>query len=178
MKLYVPEVDSDTFKAFVLDGVTVVTSFIARLELWATLRRKESAGLLQAGGARKALATYDADVADALISGDPIDFRVTARFEATIEAAYQLHPPVFLRTLDAIHLATAIASGELEFVFTDVRLRQAASRLGLTISRYREDEPEKFFSRLTSVRPVPAACTLPILCLTTSPNSPPASTPP
>ncbi len=40
VKLYVPEMDSAAITAEVIAGITVVTSEIARLELWATLRRK------------------------------------------------------------------------------------------------------------------------------------------
>jgi uncharacterized protein with PIN domain len=50
VKLYVPEADSAVFTAHISGGATVVTSAIARLELWATLRRKEAAG--PSGGCR------------------------------------------------------------------------------------------------------------------------------
>ena len=42
-------------------------------------------------------------------------------------------PPLFIRTLDAMHHATAIIAGETELVTTDKRLREAASLLGLTL---------------------------------------------
>jgi predicted nucleic acid-binding protein len=42
-------------------------------------------------------------------------------------------PPLFVRTLDAIHLASAMIAGEKEFVATDKRLRDAALFLGLKV---------------------------------------------
>lgn len=42
-------------------------------------------------------------------------------------------PPLPLRTLDAIHLASARVSGEMEIVATDKRLRDAAKLLGFSL---------------------------------------------
>jgi predicted nucleic acid-binding protein len=133
LKLYVTEPDSPVFTAYILAGATVVTSVIARLELWATLRRKESEGSLPAGAAKQAMSVYDADVSAGLIRADPLSDAIIALFEVAIEKAYAMTPPVRLRTLDAIHLATAQAAAEFEIVATDLRLRDAASRLGLNV---------------------------------------------
>ena len=133
LKLYAPERDSAVFKAHLLAGALTITSFITRLELWAALRRKESLGDLRPGGARLALAAYDADVAAGLIQVAPLDSTVTRHFESIIERCHGRPPPVVLRTLDAIHAATAVASGESEIVATDKRLREAALDIGLTV---------------------------------------------
>jgi predicted nucleic acid-binding protein len=133
LKLYAPERDSTTFKSYVVSGVTLVTSEIARLELWATLRRKKAAGDLQPGGARRALGAFDSDISAKLIAIEAIDSQVVARFEAIIEQMHGLKPAIQLRTLDAIHLSTAAVSGESEVVATDRRLRDAALRLNFTI---------------------------------------------
>jgi predicted nucleic acid-binding protein len=50
-----------------------------------------------------------------------------------IERAFGQSPAIMLRTLDAIHLAAAIVSGELEVFATDKRLREAAISLGLSV---------------------------------------------
>jgi predicted nucleic acid-binding protein len=133
VKLYAPEPDSVSFKAHIVSGVTVVTSEIARLELWATLRRKEAAGDLYTGGARRALKAFDADVAAGLIVIDVIDPQVVAKFEEVVEQFHGSVPSLPLRTLDAIHLSTAVVSGESEVVATDHRLREAAFRLKFTL---------------------------------------------
>lgn len=46
---------------------------------------------------------------------------------------YQQTPPIPLRTLDALHLATARVAGETEIVATDKRMRDAAKLLGFTL---------------------------------------------
>lgn len=62
VKLYVTEADSPVLKAYMTDGATVVTGDIARMELWAALRRKEAEGVLVEGGARAAMRAFDQDV--------------------------------------------------------------------------------------------------------------------
>jgi predicted nucleic acid-binding protein len=133
LKLYAPEADSAAFKAHVLGGATVVTAEIARLELFAALRRKESAGDLRSGGAKLALAAYDVDVAEGLISVRPLGRATVEKFEAIIEQCNSLSPIVPVRTLDAIHLASAAVAAESQLVATDKRLRAAASRLGFAV---------------------------------------------
>jgi uncharacterized protein len=133
LKLYAPEADSTDFEVHVMDSVTLVTSVIARLELFAALQYKEAANDLHAGGARQALAAYDSDVALGLISVRAMDSAVVEKFEAIIEQCYRRSPPLYLRTLDAIHLSTATVVEESEIVATDKRLREAALGLGFSI---------------------------------------------
>jgi len=133
IKLYAAEADSIDFQAHVYGDPAVVTSEIARLELCAALHRKEAAGGLQPGGARRELAAYDADVAAGLIAVNGISPAIVEHFEVIIERCHQQSPPLLLRTLDAIHLATAAVSGESQIVATDKRLRDAALLLGFTV---------------------------------------------
>ena len=46
---------------------------------------------------------------------------------------YRRRPALPLRTLDALHLASARVAGEVEIVATDAKLREAASILGFTL---------------------------------------------
>src|SRR5438093_5397473 len=133
VKLYAPETDSAVFKAHVVNGATVVTCEIARMERWATLRRKEAAGDLGAGGARKALQAYDADVAAGQIAVEAMDAAVAAEYETIIDQFHGQTPALPLRTLDAIHLASARASGESEVIATDKRRWEAALVLGFSV---------------------------------------------
>ena len=116
-----------------MNGATVVTCEIARLELWATLRRKEAVGDLGAGGARKALEAFDADVIAGQIAVDAMDADVAAEYEAIIDQFHGQTPALPLRTLDAIHLAAARVSGESEVIATDKRLREAALVMGFSV---------------------------------------------
>jgi predicted nucleic acid-binding protein len=133
VKLYVPEADSPVIRAHLVPGVSVVTSEISRLELWATLRRKEAIGDLLAGGARRAITVFDGDVAAGLIIVEEISAVVVTRYETVVDHCLGRTPPIPLRTLDAIHLSTALACGESEVVAADRRMRDAALILGLSI---------------------------------------------
>ena len=56
VKLYAWEPDSAAIRGLAVSGDVVVTSAIARFELWATLSRKEATGDLETNGARQAIA--------------------------------------------------------------------------------------------------------------------------
>ena len=133
VKLYTPEAESLTLRSHVLGGATVVTSDISRLELWATLRRKEADGVLAAGEARTIQRAFDADVIAGDLSVISTSASVRGQFEAIVERFYSRSPPIYIRTLDAWHLAAAQSAGETEIVATDKRLREAAQVLGLTV---------------------------------------------
>jgi predicted nucleic acid-binding protein len=132
-KLYVDEADSSVLRSHVAHGAKIVTGEVTRMELWATLRRKEADGDLLEGMARNHLRTFDEDVAAGLIIVLPRDAAVALEFEGAIEQCYSADPQIYLRTLDAIHLASALISKESEMVTTDRRLREAARMFGLEV---------------------------------------------
>ncbi|HZL35354.1 MAG TPA: type II toxin-antitoxin system VapC family toxin [Tepidisphaeraceae bacterium] len=129
-KLYAPETDSADLKARVIGGTSIITSEIARLEIWTTLCRKEAVGDLIAGGARRGLQAFDQDVATGMIGVETLHTAVVEKFENIVERCYSQVPALALRTLDAIHLASAMVAGESEMITTDKRLRDAALQFG------------------------------------------------
>ena len=58
---------------------------------------------------------------------------VAREFENVVIRSFGQPTVTFLRTLDGIHLASAVLAGETEFVATDKRLREAALLLGLKV---------------------------------------------
>ena len=76
VKLYTPEPDSQLLRNRLAKGGTCVASDIALLEFWATVRRKESEGILAPGEAAKVQAVLDADVAANRITIVPTDSAV------------------------------------------------------------------------------------------------------
>jgi hypothetical protein len=68
-----------------------------------------------------------------LIGISAIDMVVRRQFQSIIEQCCHRLPPLPLRTLDAIHLATAVAARESEVVAADKRLREAAMALGFSV---------------------------------------------
>ncbi|MFM9962544.1 MAG: hypothetical protein ACKV2Q_15135 [Planctomycetaceae bacterium] len=41
--------------------------------------------------------------------------------------------PIWIRTLDALHVAAALSVGETDFVSNDLRQRAAATAVGMTV---------------------------------------------
>ena len=56
-----------------------------------------------------------------------------AEFNAIMATCYRHTPPLPIRTLDALHLASARADNQIELVATDKRMRDAAKLLGLSL---------------------------------------------
>ena len=54
-------------------------------------------------------------------------------FENVVTRCFGHSPPIPIRTLDAIHLASAAVTTEVELIATDKRLRDAAAVLGLKL---------------------------------------------
>ncbi len=133
-KLFVTESDSPLFRSRAGEGTGKLRTLeFTRLELWSVFRRKEAEEIIQRGEAKKLLADFDDDVTDGfcLLIRDSVALR--RAFEDIIEKCLSQRPPVFIRTLDALHLAAATVAGEKEFVATDRRLRMAAALLGFAL---------------------------------------------
>ena len=58
---------------------------------------------------------------------------VGREFGAVLEKCFSQMPPVFVRTNDALHLASAKVAGETVFVTADARQRAAAVLVGFTV---------------------------------------------
>ncbi len=134
VKLYAAEPDSALFAAEAMNAPTaVVTSRLAVYEAWATFQRKEAAGALQPGAARKLYAELQQDVAAGELRLVELGDDVEREYGQVLAACYGQSPPVALRTLDALHLASARAVSEIEVVATDKRVRCAAKALGFSL---------------------------------------------
>ena len=120
-KLYIPEPDSPVFEQQAAVAPVCVTGEWALYEMHRVAFRKKSEGLILPGGAEMILKELDRDIAGG-------DVRVVA-----MDACYRHTPPHPIRTLDALHLATARVAGETEIVTTDKRIRAAAKLLGFAL---------------------------------------------
>lgn len=115
-KLLLPEPESQALEQTILDCSGLVSSWLTAAEL------RRAAGRT---GKPSAVAHVDETLnAVVLIEMTP----------ALLEAAGEVQPAE-LRTLDAIHLATALSMGEpgLEFITYDDRLAMAARAAGLRV---------------------------------------------
>ncbi|MBA3850939.1 MAG: type II toxin-antitoxin system VapC family toxin [Chloroflexi bacterium] len=113
VKLIVPEAESEALRAWLAERPLRATSAIARTEVMRAIRPEGSDAI---AAARAIFLAVD------LVSVS----------DSILEAAAML-PPTTLRTLDAIHLATAVSIGEdLGAVVTyDHRMVEGATKLGL-----------------------------------------------
>src|SRR5881394_519753 len=130
VKLYAKEPDSPVFEVHALnDPGKTVTSRIALYEAHATFHRKESEGTLQPWAA---LALYNEllqNVADQAVSLIELGPQLEREYGQVLSLCYQTTPPIPVRTLDALHLASVRVAGETQIVATDKRLRDAAKLL-------------------------------------------------
>lgn len=117
VKLVLPEPETHALVSRLQDDPDVISSALARVEVLRALKRIEATPAVwdQAERvlARIALVRVDDAVLDSAAAIDPAE----------------------LRSLDAVHLATALGIGErLDGLVTyDSRLREAADRAGLTV---------------------------------------------
>ena len=132
-KLYVPEPDSIDFENKAANEPVIRTARIAYYEMRRVAFRKESAGLIPSGSVEAVLTQMDQDIAASEIRMVELDLQVETEFNAIMAACYRRTPPLLIRTLDAIHMASARVAGETEIVATDGRLREAAKGLGFSL---------------------------------------------
>jgi predicted nucleic acid-binding protein len=134
VKLSVAETDSAQFQLLAGGATRIVTAAIGRLEARTVFYRREAEGALPAGEALALSADLDRDITDGRIVIQATDADVEREFKSVLEKCFAQTPPVFVRTNDALHIASAIASCETEFVTADVRQRAVAQLMGLTVA--------------------------------------------
>lgn len=133
VKLYVAEPDSAQFVSHLAATGSATSSALARWEIFRVFARKEADNMITSGAAEAIFARFETDVAAGRIVLLPMDSAVEERFRNLTLRLYRLTPPVFTRTLDAIHLATADIHAATELVATDVNLRKCAVAIGLKV---------------------------------------------
>ncbi|HEV7402253.1 MAG TPA: type II toxin-antitoxin system VapC family toxin [Chthoniobacteraceae bacterium] len=133
VKLSVAESDSADFRQIAATTARTVTASIARLEARTVFRRLEAEGTLPAGEAAALSADLNRDVALGRLVVQVMDADVEREFVMVLEACFSSTPPIFIRTNDALHVASAVVAGEVEFITADSRQRAAAQLMGLTV---------------------------------------------
>lgn len=132
-KVYVSEPDSAQFAAYLAATGPITTSELARWELFRVLARKEAGGLLPIGAAEAIFGSFLADVAASKVVLAAMDSLVETRFQQLVLRLHRLNPPLVVRTLDGIHLATADLHGTDALVATDTNMRKCAAAIGLKL---------------------------------------------
>jgi predicted nucleic acid-binding protein len=133
VKLYAMEADSAQFQGLTARGAPLVIARIARYEAHAAFRRREAEGSLPPGETAVLLPDILTDIAAGKIVVQADDAEVEKRFGEVMERCHSQTPPVFVRTNDALHIASALVAGEKEFVTADGRQHAAAVLMRLAV---------------------------------------------
>jgi predicted nucleic acid-binding protein len=134
LKLYLPEDDSGYFlDSVVASDQPLVSSAIAAVEMLCALYRKESVGELKRGGALAAHQRFLGDSREGRIVLVPYGEQVFTAAEEIVRLAFRRARPVMVRSLDAIHVASALTARARVMVATDTRLRQVAAMAKLKL---------------------------------------------
>jgi predicted nucleic acid-binding protein len=134
IKLYAPEPDSRVYvaKADTSDA-PLVSSALLEVEVCYALHRKEAAEDIKPGSANRLLDTFRSDVAKGRLTLVPFNSDVRNRSVEIARLCYAHEPPVLLRSLDGIHLATALVAKASPLLTTDRRMIAAANALGVNV---------------------------------------------
>jgi predicted nucleic acid-binding protein len=129
VKLLSPEPDSVMFSQYCA-GQLLHTSELAWTEVFAALLAKERAGKIPREMRERAVERFQSLVARGTMVTVPLNRVALNKANGVLK---QCHPDIPLRTLDAIHVASADLCQQFPVVTTDKRVRDAAGRLGLPV---------------------------------------------
>lgn len=133
VKLYTMEPDSAQFQALTTSAHPLVIARIAHYEALAVFLRREAEQALPPGEAQCLMTEIATDIAAGKIVTQKDDADVEREFGQVLAKCLTHRPPIFLRTNDALLIASAIAAGETAFVTGDGRQRAAAEAMGLVV---------------------------------------------
>lgn len=132
-KLYLIEPDSSTFDSLASGATAIRISPLVRYESRLAFLRREREGAIAAHGAVVLSRRLDDDIAAGKIELIAADFMIETWFEQVVQACMNRPEPIWIRTLDALHVAAALSVGETEFVSNDLRQRAAAITVGMAV---------------------------------------------
>jgi predicted nucleic acid-binding protein len=135
VKLVSHEPDSAAYHKIVA-GRSVVTSELAVAEVRSALLTKERAGRISTHARQVGWRLFQEKLRGEEFVLLPLNRHVIERAGAVID---QCHPKVALRTLDAIHVATAELFGGEEMCSSDDRVQKASDFIGLMLAPVAEN---------------------------------------
>jgi hypothetical protein len=131
-KWYLNEPRSEDFERFAQRSGRLAISRLAALEMRSLLARRRRAGDVTRRFEREALAAFADDVRSGVLEVRPLEDTVALHAERILARARR----VPLRTLDALHLATALALGADRFATADRIHARGARSLGLRVTGF------------------------------------------
>lgn len=134
LKLYVSEPDSPYFfdRAAGTED-EILSSAIVTTEVLCAVYRKECAGDLKKDGAKAVFLKFLADADAGRIITAPYGRDVVEQTAKLVRLAFGRRRPPAIRSLDAIHVASALTIKAKAVVSTDSHLREVAAAAGLKL---------------------------------------------
>jgi predicted nucleic acid-binding protein len=105
---------------------------LARVEIASALYRKERFGDISKADASRVITRFETDCSSGRIILTPLSPEIASE-AADLIRRLRLPPKAGLRSLDALHLATAVSARATAVVTTDTRLREASLLAGLGV---------------------------------------------
>lgn len=128
-KFYFNEPESPQVRELVRQGEAIYSSLWALAEFHAVIHRRVREGSSSLSDAREVASRFSNHVAEGLWNLIPVSEALLRRTSALMVSAPR---DLFIRTGDAVHLATAHDIGEREVWTNDRHMLAAASYFGLT----------------------------------------------
>ncbi|MBM4346163.1 MAG: type II toxin-antitoxin system VapC family toxin [Deltaproteobacteria bacterium] len=130
-KRYFLEDGSDEFEAWLADAIPATISRLATVEFASVVQRRVRIGAVSSEHAERVECTFAADVASGAIS---IPEMSPELYEHACRLMRSVDVP--LRALDALQLASALASGARVMATADRHLAAASECVGLPVERF------------------------------------------
>lgn len=114
----------------------LASSAILEYEMTFALHAKEAKGEIPPDSAARALAKFQSDLHKGRFLLAPLGQDIKIRATEAARATLRNDPPLFLRTLDGIHIATALQLQSVELITADKRMAAAARILGISVQEF------------------------------------------
>ena len=132
LALYAPEeISSQAAELAFLEKGQIHSSSILEFEMTFAVHAKEARGEIASGSSAKVLSQFQTDLQRGRYLLVPLGIDIKACTKDIAARTLQAQPPVFLRTLDGIHIATALELGSSELITADGKMAAAATLLGI-----------------------------------------------
>lgn len=132
-KWYLNEPGSDEFEAYIRRRPGAIVSRLAAVELRCLLARRRRAGDIAPEIEAEAYRLFERDVGRGHLDLRPLDDAHAVAALDLLDGRLRHHP---LRTLDALHLAAALAASAAVIATADRVMGRAAADLGLDVATF------------------------------------------
>lgn len=134
LKLYTSETDSSWYiRLATHSSEPLGCSDLVKSELYYAFQRKEAAGDIRPHAAVLLYQRFGEDVRKGRFTFVPVGTDVIEKACEVARLCYAHSPPILLRTLDGLHLATALIARAGDLVVADERMKQAGRILRLNV---------------------------------------------